>query len=306
MGPIALPYRHLRNNTGHFPRSPHEEPQVPALPLRLLRRSLDRGARPGALPRREALSSLLFGGAALVAGCAAVASAQAAEPAPTGRPPPAGPVPAAPPASASALAGTHTPLPLPFKAGSLNGLSERLITSHHDNNYVGAVKNLNRVEQELSHLTPETPPLVVTALRDRELLFRNSKTLHEAYFGNLGGDGRRSGAIEGALAAAYGSTAVWEQHFRATALGLGGGSGWVVLGFELDTGALRTVAASNHREALASALPLLVLDLYEHSYQLDFGAAHPRYIDAFFVNTRWDEVERRFERAQAAWAALRA
>jgi hypothetical protein len=50
--------------------------------------------------------------------------------------------------------------------------------------------------------------------------------LHEAYFGNLGGDGRRSGAIETALGQAYGTTARWEEHIRATGMGLGGGSGW--------------------------------------------------------------------------------
>jgi superoxide dismutase, Fe-Mn family len=197
------------------------------------------------------------------------------------------------------LAGNHTVVPLPFPAGKLKGISERLITSHHDNNYAAAVRNLNRVEQDLSHMTGETPPFLVAALHERELTFRNSKTLHEAYFANLGGDGRRSGAIEAALAAAYGTSARWEEHFRTTGLGLGGGSGWVILTLEIDTGALRTVGSGNHTQVLANALPLLIMDMYEHSYQMDFGAAVPRYIDAFFANVRWDEVNRRLERARA-------
>lgn len=204
-----------------------------------------------------------------------------------------------------ALAGNHTVVPLPFAPGSLNGLSERMISSHHENNYGGAVKNLNRAEQEVSRITAETPPFVVAALRDRELTFRNSKALHEAYFANLGGDGRRSGAIETALGQAYGTTARWEAHIRATSMGLGGGSGWAILGFELDTGALRTFSSGNHKEVLASSVPLLVLDMYEHSYQMDFGAGVARYIDAFFANVKWDEVNRRFERAQRASAILR-
>ena len=207
--------------------------------------------------------------------------------------------------SPPALSGAHTVAPLPFKPASLNGLSERLVTSHHEKNYGGAVKNLNRVEQELVRTNAETPPFVVAALRDRELTFRNSKTLHEAYFANLGGDGRRSGAIETALAEAYGSTAAWEAHFRATAQGLGGGSGWVILALELDTGGLRTYGSASHTQTLASSSPLLVLDMYEHSYQMDFGAEHARYIDAFFANTKWDEVNRRLERARAASATLR-
>ncbi len=205
----------------------------------------------------------------------------------------------------TALAGNHTVVPLPFAAGSLNGLSERMISSHHENNYGGAVKNLNRAEKELSQITAETPPFVVAALRDRELTFRNSKTLHEAYFANLGGNGRRSGAIESVIAEAYETTARWEQHMRATAMGLGGGSGWAILAFELETGALRTVSSGNHTQSLATSIPLLVLDMYEHSYQMDFGAAVAKYLDAFFANVTWDEVNRRLERAQRASAALR-
>ncbi len=204
-----------------------------------------------------------------------------------------------------ALAGNHTVVPLPFAAGSLNGLSERMISSHHENNYSGAVKNLNRAEKELAQIAAETPPFVVAALRDKELTFRNSKTLHEAYFANLGGNGRRSGAIESAIAEAYETTARWEQHMRATGLGLGGGSGWAILAFELETGALRTVSSGNHTQALATSIPLLVLDMYEHSYQMDFGAAVAKYVDAFFVNVNWDEVNRRLERAQRASAVLR-
>lgn len=208
-------------------------------------------------------------------------------------------------AQPAALAGNHTVVPLPFKPGSLEGLSERLITSHHENNYAGAVKNLNKVELELAKITKDTPPFMVAALRDRELTYRNSKNLHEAYFANLGGNGRRTGAIETALAQAYGTTAAWETQFHRTAMGLGGGSGWVVLGVELDTGALRTIGSGNHKETLAMGTPLLVLDMYEHSYALDFGAGHAKYVDAFVKNVNWDEVNRRLERAQQASKVLR-
>lgn len=205
----------------------------------------------------------------------------------------------------TAFAGAHTVVPLPFKPGSLNGLSERLITSHHENNYAGAVKNLNKVELELAKITKDTPPFIVAGLRDRELTFRNSKLLHEAYFANLGGPGRRTGAIEAPLAQAYGATATWETNFQATAMGLGGGSGWVVLELELDTGALRTISSGNHTQNLALGAPLLVLDMYEHAYQIDYGAGHAKYIDAFFKNVRWDEVNQRLERGLKASKALR-
>lgn len=201
--------------------------------------------------------------------------------------------------------GSHAPVPLPFAPGSLNGLSERLVRSHHENNYAGAVKNLNRVETELAKLPADTPPFAVAALKERELTFRNSKTLHEAYFATLGGDGKRSGALDAALAAAHGSSAKWEEQTRLAAMGLAGGSGWVVLSLELDTGALRTTAVGNHTQTLALGAPLFVLDMYEHAFQMDFGADAAKYLDAFFANVRWEEAEKRFERAKRAAEVLR-
>lgn len=244
--------------------------------------------------RRDAITTLAAAGAAFVAGCAAKTPTPALSRTQGGTHM----------TQPRALAGNHSVVPLPFNPASLHGLSERLMTSHHENNYGGAVKNLNRVEQELSRITSDTPPFLVAALRERELTFRNSKQLHEAYFANLGGNGRRSGAIDTALGEAYGSTASWEAQFRASAMGLGGGSGWVVLALELDTGTLRTIGSGNHTQALAAGASLLVLDMYEHSYHLDFGAAHARYIDAFFTNVNWEEVNRRYERAQAAARAF--
>jgi hypothetical protein len=150
------------------------------------------------ITRRDALSGIALGGAALATGCAATtprpttaepaAAAAVLEPSPTS----GEAIMSTPPAFAS----KHQPVALPFKASALNGISEKMISSHHENNYGGAVKNLNRVEQELAATNKDTPPFVVAALRDRELTFRNSKTLHEAYFANLGGDGKRSGNIE--------------------------------------------------------------------------------------------------------------
>jgi superoxide dismutase, Fe-Mn family len=253
------------------------------------------------MTRREALATVALGGAALLGSCTSAAPASA-EPARSQALPPD---PGASASSNPALAGKHDVVPLPFAPASLNGLSERLITSHHENNYGGAVKNLNRVEQELARVNADTPPFVVAALRERELTFRNSKNLHEAYFGNLGGNGKRSGPIEAALATAYETSARWEQHMRATGLGLGGGSGWAILGLELDTGALRTFWSGNHTQVLATSVPLLVMDMYEHSYHIDFGAAVPRYIDAFFANVNWEEVNRRFERARRMSAIYR-
>ncbi|HEU4409440.1 MAG TPA: Fe-Mn family superoxide dismutase [Polyangiaceae bacterium] len=254
--------------------------------------------------RRTALLSVGAAGAALVTGCAARAQGAPQAPAgPSARPPAAPPPPAgsAPPAAA----GAHAVKPLPFRADALKGLSERLIVSHHENNYGGAVKNLNRVEGELARVTKDTPAFVVGGLKQSELVYRNSATLHELYFGNLGGDGRASGAAQAAIAQAYGGFGRWEELFRATGASLGGGSGWVVLAYDLYRDGLATFWSGNHAQTQAASAPLLVLDMYEHAYQIDYGAAAAKYIDAFFANLQWDEVNRRLERARRAAAALR-
>src|SRR5512144_2109130 len=105
----------------------------------------------------------------------------------------------APPAAAAPKPlkpGAHEGKPLPFDPAKLKGLSAAMLTSHHDNNYAGAVKNLNKVELELDKIDKDTPGFTVSSLRERELTYTNSLILHEHYFGNLGGDGKIAGAID--------------------------------------------------------------------------------------------------------------
>ncbi len=246
--------------------------------------------------RRGAMLALASGGVVLLSGCTANAQ-QTKAPAPV--------LPNSSATGAGAALGTHAVRPLPFDATKLNGLSERLLISHHDNNYAAAVKNLNRVEEELARTSKETPPFVVGGLKQSELAYRNSATLHELYFGNLGGGGRASGEIEKTLAQASGSFSRWEETFRATGASLGGGSGWVVTAWDLHRDAAVTYWSGNHTQVLASAVPLLVMDMYEHAYQMDYGAAAAKYIDAFFANIQWEEVATRLTRARQAALAFR-
>jgi Fe-Mn family superoxide dismutase len=206
---------------------------------------------------------------------------------------------------AGAATGRHVIVPLPFDPKKLKGLSEKLITSHHENNYGGAVKNLNKVEDELTRITKETPGFQLSGLRERELTFGNSMVLHELYFGNLGGDGKASGAVGKAVGDAFGGFGRWEELFRATGMSLAGGSGWTILDLGLHTGNLGVHWSGGHSQVPADAVPLLVMDMYEHAYQMDYGAAAAKYVDAFFANINWDEVSRRYQRAVNAWRALR-
>jgi len=202
------------------------------------------------------------------------------------------------PAFAPVASGTHKAVPLPFDPAKLAGLSEKLLTSHHANNYAGAVKNLNAVELALDKVTKDTPSFEVSGMRERELTFANSVYLHEAYFGNLGGNGKASGPFSTALATQFGSAARWEELVRATAMSLGGGSGWVVIGLSQLTNDLRIVGTAGHAQALAAGAPILVLDMFEHAYAMDYGAGHAKYIDAFFSNLNWAALDRRWQTAR--------
>jgi superoxide dismutase, Fe-Mn family len=187
------------------------------------------------------------------------------------------------------------PVPLPFDPTRLPGLSERLLRSHWDNNYMGSVRALASVNGQLAGMlaSKDTPANHYHALKREQLLRRNSVVLHELYFGNLGGDGRPDAAVRTAIAADFGTFDAWETEFRLLGAGLAGGSGWVILGYNLHTRRLENYALADHSHGPAACVPNLVMDMYEHSYHMDYGAAAARYIDAFFANIRWDVVATR-------------
>ena len=100
-----------------------------------------------------------------------------------------------------------------------------------------------------------------------------------------------------AIARDFGSFDTCMNEFRRISLGLGGGSGWVVLAWNHHFGTLENYWMADHMHYPAGSQPLLVIDLYEHSYQMDYGAATASYLDAFLDNVNWDEVQARYERA---------
>ncbi|EIU4788365.1 Fe-Mn family superoxide dismutase [Pseudomonas aeruginosa] len=199
--------------------------------------------------------------------------------------------------------------PLTIDPAALNGLSEKLIVSHHANNYTGAVKRLNAIRQQLSQLDwPSTPVFTINGLKREELIAANSAWLHELYFDSLGGDGVLPDAgLTVALARDFGSVERWRAEFTALAKAMGGGSGWALLSWSSREARLITHWAADHTHLLAGATPVLALDMYEHAYHMDFGAKAAAYVDAFMQNIRWDAVMRRFSAALEAdarsWAA---
>jgi Fe-Mn family superoxide dismutase len=183
----------------------------------------------------------------------------------------------------------------------LSGLSLKLMESHYENNYGGALRRLNAITEQLESLDwAKTPGHVINGLKREELIALNSTLLHELYFASLGGEGRATKTMAEALTRDFGSVQNWRTQFSAMGYALGGGSGWVLLSWVPRDGRLINQYASDHSQSIAGAIPILALDMYEHAYHIDFGANVRGYVDAFLRNVDWQAVEGRFEDATKA------
>ena len=227
---------------------------------------------------------LLLGGIALAGGAATAAAAAA-------------PAPAA--AGAGSAAG-FAPQPLPFDPKAVAGLSEKLLTSHHDNNYVGAVKRLGAIREAFGKLDMATAPgFQINGLKREELIAWNSMILHEVYFAGFTAAQAPGAALAQALERDFGSVDRWTAEFAAMGKALGGGSGWVLLTWSPHDRRLVNSWASDHTKTLAGGTPLLALDMYEHAYQMDYGAKAAAYVDAFMKVVSWTRANETFRRASA-------
>ena len=189
--------------------------------------------------------------------------------------------------------------PLFCRPWTLNGITPRLIESHYENDYGGALNRLNAVTEELEALDPATTPgHVVSRLKRDEAALLNSTLLHELYFASLGGDGRRlPEEIAAAIVRDFGSVLRWRQEFIALAEALAGGSGWVLLTYIPRDGRLVNQSATDHMQSISGGIPILAIDMYEHAYHLDFGANATAYIAAFMRNIDWEAVQMRYRNA---------
>lgn len=226
--------------------------------------------------------TMMLAGAAL-AGAAGAAPARAA--------PSASPGPAALPIAAQ---------PLPFDPANLGWLSERIITSHHANNYGGAVTRLAAIKAQFAAADMATTPgFVINGNKREELMAWNSMILHEAYFAGLGVPAAPSALLAKAIERDFGSMGRWAAEFAAMGKALGGGSGWVLLTWSPREQRLTNQWANDHTMTLANSTVVLALDMYEHAYALDFGAKAAAYVDGFMKNANWTNASTTYARLLA-------
>ncbi len=185
--------------------------------------------------------------------------------------------------------------PLSCDPARIKGMSERLIVSHYENNYGGAVKRLNVIEEQLAELDyAKAPGFLVNGLKREELIAMNSMILHELFFDGLGDQSEPGPVVREALSRDFGSLDRWRSEFIAMGKALGGGSGWVLLSWSRRDRKLVNQWASDHCHTLAGGTPILALDMYEHSYHMDFGAKAATYVDTFMEVVRWRNVDQLF------------
>jgi Fe-Mn family superoxide dismutase len=200
---------------------------------------------------------------------------------------------------------TYSMKPLGCDPARIKGMSERLIVSHYENNYGGAVKRLNLIEEKLAELDyANAPGFLLNGLKREELIAMNSMILHELFFDGLGEQSEPGGDLKKAIAHDFGSYERWRSEFVAMGKALGGGSGWVLFSWSARDRKFVNQWASDHCHIVAGGVPILALDMYEHSYHIDYGAKAATYVDSFMEVIHWRNVDRLFTevsvRSQAA------
>ena len=190
---------------------------------------------------------------------------------------------------------TYAMKPLGCDPQRIKGMSEKLIVSHYENNYGGAVRRLNLIAEQLAGIDFHTAQnFVINGLKREELIATNSMILHELFFDGLGDEGAPGKDLAAALTRDFGSVERWRAEFIAMGKALGGGSGWVLLSYSPRDGALVNQWAADHCHTLAGGQPILALDMYEHSYHIDYGAKAATYVDTYMNAIRWANADKLF------------
>jgi Fe-Mn family superoxide dismutase len=177
----------------------------------------------------------------------------------------------------------------------MEGFSETLIKNHFTL-YQGYVTNTNKLLETLAAMAKEgkigTPEYA--ELKRRMGFEFNGMRLHEYYFENLGGKAAldKAGKLGKKLAEDFGSHENWEKDFKGT--GAMRGIGWAILYQDNVAGRLMNQWINEHETGhLAGATPILVLDVFEHAFMIDYGLKRADYIEAFFRNVNWSTAESR-------------
>jgi superoxide dismutase, Fe-Mn family len=177
----------------------------------------------------------------------------------------------------------------------MEGFSDTLLKNHFTL-YQGYVTNANKLSDTLSQLLKDgkTGTPEYAELKRRFGWEFNGMRLHEYYFENLGGKGgiNKTGKLYQKLVQSFGSYEAWEKDFKAT--GTMRGIGWAVLYQDILSGNFINFWINEHDVGHPSGgMPILIMDVFEHAFMIDYGLKRADYIESFFKNIQWEETEKR-------------
>ncbi len=185
---------------------------------------------------------------------------------------------------------------LPFKK-ELEGISKKTMEIHHDKLYVGYIKKSNEIMQKLFELSESgaiegnATYSTLRSLKTDETFAINGVYLHEWYFDNLGGEGDWKDApkLSETLAKRWRSMKFFIKYMSECAMAA---RGWAIVAWDTKDGRLRQYNADAHNQGgVWGCIPIIVLDVYEHAYFIDFGSDRKAYIEAFWKNFNWKSAE---------------
>jgi superoxide dismutase, Fe-Mn family len=193
--------------------------------------------------------------------------------------------------------------PLPFK-NKLVGISDKTIEIHHDKLYAGYVTKMNEVNSKLIEMRSSIDAMnaanqsysEIRTLRMAETFTTNGVYLHEAYFDCLGGDGNAAGLLADAISSKWGSVEKFIEIFSAAGMAA---RGWVILAYDLRAMEPKIYACDSHNQGgVWGSIPIIVLDVYEHAYFIDYGSDRKKYIADFWKNLNWKSADTKFTEIQ--------
>lgn len=187
-------------------------------------------------------------------------------------------------------------------SGLLGGKSAGFTDSQlkqHFTLYQGYIAKANDLNAKLKEADISSPNATYSPLREllvEESYAVNGVVFHEYYFGNMGGKGGEPGGdLKAALDERWGSHGKFMDYLKASGMCM---RGWVVIGYNLRGNHLSAFGLDMHNMwTPANVVPILVLDVYEHAYMIDFGIKRADYLGAFVNNLDWDVVAKRLSAA---------
>ncbi len=189
----------------------------------------------------------------------------------------------------------------------LEGISEKTIQIHHDKLYVGYVKKANEIWEKLRALRDKVISgesagnqtySELRALKDGETFAVNGAYLHEYYFDVLGGDGAYDQAPELSVALSEKWGSVEDTMKYMTECGMAA-RGWALIVWDIKKQRLMQYNGDAHNQGgVWGCIPIVVLDVYEHAYFIDFGSDRKAYIEAFWKNFNWSKAEELYKKAR--------